>query len=141
VTALLLNSLAHNTGASGDTRRLQPTDGASSTLTIPRVIASDDGSAGSATGATRYFASRRSSSLISATRSASAARSSYRSSDCCVYVVFEHVVSFALKETRFRYIYHFRVGDDTTETHKTRPSRIWKCVLICWRRSTFGVGN
>lgn len=37
--------------------------------------------------------------------------------------------SFAFKETRSRYIYHFRMGDDTTETRKAGPSRIWKRAL------------
>jgi len=39
------------------------------------------------------------------------------SGDLCTYVVFEHVVSFAIKETR-----NFGIGDDTTETSGTAPS-------------------
>jgi hypothetical protein len=41
-------------------------------------------------------------------------------------MVFEHVVSFALKETLCRHLDRFRMADDTTEIRETSPSWIWK---------------
>jgi hypothetical protein len=54
--------------------------------------------------------------------------------DFCTYIIFEHVVSFAIKETRSRHNYHFRMGGDTVETYETGPSRIWKRALGCQRK-------
>jgi len=53
-------------------------------------------------------------------------------------MVFEHVASFAIKETRYRHIYHFRMGEYTTETRETGPSRIWKRDLACSQQLTLG---
>jgi hypothetical protein len=44
-------------------------------------------------------------------------------------MVVEHVVSFALKETTCSHIYHFRMGNDTTETREAGQSRTWKREL------------